>query len=58
LPFHIHTYESDKVAREPFGKVEEKFPYAIYFINNNLSKYKLKYTVTKKELLDVEHRQF
>lgn len=37
------------------GQIDEKFPYAIYFIRENLSKAELNYTVTEKELLAVVH---
>lgn len=36
FPFHIHIYESDKVVGEALGQVEDKLPYAIYFISKNL----------------------
>lgn len=35
--------------------MEDKVPYAIYFISNNLSKVELNYIVTVKELLVVVH---
>ena len=37
------------------GQIDDKLPYAIYFISKNLSKAKLNYTVTEKELLVVVH---
>lgn len=37
------------------GQIDEKLPYAIYFISKNLSNAELNYTVTKKELLVVVH---
>eukprot|EP00253_Pinus_taeda_P027379 PITA_27379 len=37
------------------GQEEEKLPYAIYFISENLSKVELNYIVTEKELLAVVH---
>ncbi len=55
LPFHIHVDASHKSIGVALSQVEEKLPYAIYFINNNLSKAELNYTVTKKELLAVVH---
>eukprot|EP00253_Pinus_taeda_P015895 PITA_15895 len=53
LPFHIHTDASNKVIGVDLGKVDEKIPYAIYFISKNLSKAELNYTVTEKELLAI-----
>ena len=55
LPFHIHTDASDKVVGVALGQLEDKIPYAIYFINKNLSKAKLNYTVTEKEMLAIVH---
>jgi len=55
LPFHSHVDASHKAIGEALGQVEEKFPYAIYFISKNLSKVELNYIVTKKELLAVVH---
>lgn len=37
------------------GQLDEKLPYAIYFIGKKISKAKLNYTVTEKELLVVVH---
>ena len=51
LPFHIHVDASHKPIGVVSGQEEEKFPYAIYFTSKNLSKAKLNYTVTKKEIL-------
>jgi len=53
LPFHIHAYASNKVIGEALGQIDEKLPYAIYFVSKNLSKVELNYTVTEKELLAV-----
>ena len=39
----------------PLGQIDKNFPYAIDFINKNLSKGELNYTVTEKELLDFVH---
>ena len=55
LPFHIHADASDKAIRTTLGQINDKMPYAIYFINKNLSNAELNYTVTKNELLDVVH---
>jgi len=55
LPFHIHTDDSNKAIGAALGKIDEKLPYPIYFISKNLSKEKLNYTVTEKELLVVVH---
>ena len=38
LPFHIHIDASNKVLRAALGKIDEKLPYAIYFVSKNLSK--------------------
>ena len=38
LPFHIHANASQKAIGAALGQVEEKLPYAIYFINKNLSR--------------------
>lgn len=53
--FHIHRDAFDKVVGADLGQVEDKFPYAIYLINKNLSKVELNYTVTEKQLLVVLH---
>lgn len=37
------------------GQIEDKFRYALYLISKNMSKAKLNYTVTEKELLVVVH---
>ena len=55
LPFYIHTDASNKSIRAALGKIDEKLPYAIYFIRKNLSKAELNYTMTEKELLAVMH---
>ena len=55
LPFHIHVDASHKAIGATLGQVEEKLPYAIYFINKNHSKAELNYTMTKKELLVFVH---
>eukprot|EP00253_Pinus_taeda_P014619 PITA_14619 len=55
LPFHIHTDASNKATRAALGQVEEKLPYAIYFVSKNLSKAEMNYTVIEKEFLAVVH---
>lgn len=55
LPFHIHTDALNKVIGVALGQIDEKLPYAIYFVTKNLSKAELNYTVTEKELLAVVH---
>eukprot|EP00253_Pinus_taeda_P027084 PITA_27084 len=55
LPFHIHTDASNKAIGAALGQVDEKLPYAIYFVSKNLSKAEMNYTVTEKEFLAVVH---
>eukprot|EP00253_Pinus_taeda_P009607 PITA_09607 len=55
LPFHSHTDASNKAIGAALGQVEEKLPYAIYFVSKNLSKAEMNYTVTEKEFLVVVH---
>eukprot|EP00253_Pinus_taeda_P005571 PITA_05571 len=55
LPFHIHMDASNKAIGAALGQVEEKLPYAIYFVSKNLSKAEMNYTVTEKEFLAVVH---
>eukprot|EP00253_Pinus_taeda_P002647 PITA_02647 len=55
LPFHIHIDASNRAIGVALGQVEEKLPYAIYFVRKNLSKAEMNYTVTKKEFLAVVH---
>jgi len=55
FPFHIHTDELEKGLGEALGQVEDKFPYAIYFLGKNLSKDKINYMFTKKEIVVVVH---
>eukprot|EP00253_Pinus_taeda_P025189 PITA_25189 len=55
LPFHIHIDASNKAIGAILGEVEEKLPYAIYFVSKNLSKAEMNYTVTEKESLPVVH---
>ena len=40
---------------EALWQLEDKLPYAIYFIGKNLSKSKHNYTVTEKEMLAIVH---
>jgi hypothetical protein len=53
IPFHVHIDASDKEIGEILGQQEDKIPYAIYFINKNLSSEKLNYTVTEKEFIAI-----
>jgi len=46
---------SHKAIGASLGHIDDKLPYSIYFINKNLLKAKLNYTVMEKELLDVVH---
>jgi len=55
LPFHIHTDASNIAIGAALGQIDEKLPYAIYFISKNLSKADLNYIVTEKELLAMVH---
>lgn len=55
LPFHIHIDASKKAIGVALGQVEEKLPYAIYFVSKNLSKAERNYTVTEKEFMSVVH---
>eukprot|EP00253_Pinus_taeda_P035367 PITA_35367 len=55
LPFHIHTDALNNAIGVALRQVEEKLPYAIYFVSKNLSKAELNYIVTKKELLAIVH---
>eukprot|EP00253_Pinus_taeda_P007233 PITA_07233 len=55
LHFHIHTDASNKAIWAALEQVEEKLPYAIYFVSKTLSKAEMNYTVTKKEFLVVVH---
>jgi len=45
----------NKAIGVALGQVEQKLPYAIYFVSKNLSKAELNYTVTKKEFLALVH---
>jgi len=53
LPFHIHVDASHKAIGAALSHIEEKHPYAIYFISKNLLKAKVNYTVTEKELMAI-----
>eukprot|EP00253_Pinus_taeda_P010006 PITA_10006 len=55
LPFHIHIDALNKAIGVASGQIDEKLPYAIYFISKNFSKADLNYTGTEKELLAVVH---
>ena len=55
LPFHIHNDASKKDVGVALGKIDDKFPYEIYFISKNMSKAKLNNIATEKELLVVVH---
>jgi len=55
LPFHIHDDASHKAIGATLGQEEKKLPHGIYFISKNLSKAKLNYIVTEKELLAIVH---
>eukprot|EP00253_Pinus_taeda_P017976 PITA_17976 len=55
LSFHIHIDASNKAIGAALGQVEEKLPYAIYFVSKNLSKADMNYTITEKEFLVAVH---
>ena len=55
LSFHIATDASDMDMGVVLGQLEEKKPYAIYYISKNLTPIELNYTVTNKEFLAVVH---
>ena len=55
LPFHIHIDASNNAIGATLGQVDEKLPYAIYFVSKTLSKVELNYTITEKEFLAVVH---
>eukprot|EP00253_Pinus_taeda_P016982 PITA_16982 len=52
LPFHIHTDASNKAIGAALGQVEEKLPYAIYFVSRNLSKAEMNYTQFDLTIVD------
>eukprot|EP00253_Pinus_taeda_P013231 PITA_13231 len=43
LPFHIHVDASHKAIGAAMGQIDDKIPYAIYFINKIISKVELKW---------------
>lgn len=55
LPFHFHIDASNKAIGVALGQVDEKLPYAIYFVGKNLSKAELNYTIIKKDLQAIVH---
>jgi hypothetical protein len=44
IPFHIHIDASNKEIGVVLGQQEDKIPFAVYFIINNLSSAKLNYS--------------
>jgi len=55
FPFQISSDASDIAIGAVLGHEEDKKPYAIYYINKNLSLAELNYTVTEKEFIAVIH---
>ena len=55
LLFQISSNALDTAIGVVLGQEEDKKPYAIYYISNNLSPTELNYTITKKEFLGVIH---
>eukprot|EP00253_Pinus_taeda_P036360 PITA_36360 len=55
LSFHIATDASDIIVGSVLGQLEDKKPYAIYYISKNLTPTELNYRVTEKEFLSVVH---
>ena len=55
MPFHISTDAYNIVVGAALGQLEEKKPYAIYYISKNLTPTELSYTITEKEFLAVVH---
>ena len=55
LSFHIATDASDIVVGVGLGQLDDKKPYAIYYISKNLASNDVNYTVTEKEFLAVVH---
>ena len=52
---HIATDTSDMVMGVVLGQLEDKKPYAIYYISKNLIPAELNYTITEKEFLAIVH---
>jgi hypothetical protein len=50
IPFHISTDSSDMAIGVFLGQKEEQRPYAIYYINKNLTLAEKNYTVTEKKI--------
>jgi hypothetical protein len=55
LPFHIYIDASETTLGAVLGQRKNQMPYAIYFVNKNLSPTEVNYKVTEKELLVVVH---
>lgn len=55
LPFHIHMDALDREIRVAMRQFKGKIPHEKYFINKNLSKDELNYTITEKEFIVVVH---
>lgn len=55
LPFHICTDASDIALGVVFAQRENQVPYAIYFVNKNLSPAEMNYKVTEKKFLAIVH---
>eukprot|EP00253_Pinus_taeda_P003803 PITA_03803 len=57
LPFHIYTDALNKAIGVALGQVEEKLPYAIYFVSKNLSKAEMNYTQFDLTIVDKTGRE-
>jgi hypothetical protein len=55
LPFHIFTDVSDTTLGAVLVQRENQLPYAIYFVNKNVSPTEVNYIVTENEFLSVFH---
>ena len=55
LPFHISSDSLDTSIGAVLRQEEDKKPYSIYFISNNLTPAELNYTVTENEFLAIIH---